>query len=58
MSIGEKILVLLKANPRMTAKQMAATLSISGRHVERVIAALKKEGKLERIGAAKMVVGE
>lgn len=53
LSIGEKILVLLKDNPKMTAKQMAATLGISGRHVERVIAVLKKEGKLERIGATK-----
>lgn len=53
MSVEEKILVLLKDNPKMTAKQLAATLGVSGRQVERILAALKTEGKLQRIGAPK-----
>lgn len=51
--IEDKILVLLKDNPKMTAKQLAATLGTSGRQVERMIAELKEAGKLERIGANK-----
>lgn len=53
MSAEEKILLLLKDNPKMTAKQLAATLDLSRRQVERGIAALKAAGKLERVGATK-----
>lgn len=53
MSLEEKILLLLKDNPKMTAKQLAVTLDISLRQIERTIAVLKTAGKLERIGANK-----
>lgn len=53
MSVNEKILALLKDNPKMTAKQLASTLNLSVRQVERAIAALKENGRLERIGANK-----
>ena len=53
MLAEDKILILLKNNPKMTAKQLAETLGISGRQVERMIAELKEAGKLERIGATK-----
>lgn len=53
LSAEEKILTLLKDNPKMTAKQLAATLDLSVRQIERTIAALKTAGKLERIGANK-----
>ena len=49
----EKILALLKNNPKMTAKQLAETLSMSVRQIERMIAELKAAGRLERIGATK-----
>lgn len=49
--LEEKILLLLKDNPKITANQLAEMLNMSGRQVERIIASLKKEGKLERIGA-------
>lgn len=49
MSIGEKVLVLLKDNPKMTAKQLASTLNLSGMQVERTIATLKETGKLKRV---------
>ena len=50
ISIEEKILLLLKDNPKMTAKQLAEILQLSGRQIERIIAVLKSEGRLERIG--------
>lgn len=49
--LEEKILLLLKDNPKITANQLAEMLNMSGRQIERIIASLKKEGKLERIGA-------
>lgn len=52
-SIEEKVLMLLKTNPQMTAKQLAATLGLSDRQIERTIAFLKAEGMLKRVGANK-----
>ena len=51
MSVEERVLILLKDNPRMTAKQLASTLGLSERQIERIIVALKTVGRLERIGA-------
>ena len=45
MSLEEKILLLLKDNPKMTPKQLAVTLDISLRQIERTIAVLKTAGK-------------
>ncbi|MCI6710653.1 MAG: hypothetical protein MR576_01475 [Firmicutes bacterium] len=45
------MLELLKRQPEMTAAGAAAFLGISVRQAERVIAALKADGKLVRIGA-------
>lgn len=53
LSQEEKILLLLRNNPKMTALQLAANLNISKRQIERAIASLKSVGKLERIGATK-----
>lgn len=53
MSFEEKILILLKDNPKMTSKQLAFILGMSERQVERKIASLKSAGKIERIGANK-----
>ena len=47
----EKLLSLFSSNERMTAKEAAAILGLSQRQVERTIAALKKAGRLKRIGA-------
>lgn len=53
VSAEEKILTLLKNNPKMTAKQLSDTLGLSVRQVERAIAALKANGRLGRVGANK-----
>ena len=49
-STEDKMLELLKQQPEMTAAGAAAFLSVSVRQAERVIAALKADGKLVRIG--------
>ena len=41
----ERVLILLKDNPKMTAKQLASTLGLSGRQIERTIATLKAAGR-------------
>lgn len=46
-----KLLTLMEANPTITAAQLAERLSLSKRQVERLIASLKAEGRLVRIGA-------
>ena len=51
VSTEDKMLELLKRQPEMTAAGAAAFLGISVRQAERVIAALKADGKLVRIGA-------
>ena len=53
MCVEEKVLVLLKDNSTMTAKQLASTLNLSERQIERTIATLKEAGRLERVGANK-----
>ena len=50
VSTEDKMLELLKRQPEMTAAGAAAFLGISVRQAERVIAALKADGKLVRIG--------
>jgi ATP-dependent DNA helicase RecG len=50
---SEKILTMLKAEPALTAKEIAKRLEISPRAVEKQIAKLRKEGSLRRIGPAK-----
>lgn len=49
----ERVLDLLKANPTATAAQLATALSLSSRHVQRILRKLKEEGKLRREGARK-----
>jgi ATP-dependent DNA helicase RecG len=50
---SEKILIMLKAEPELTAKEIAKRLEISPRAVEKQIAKLRKEDSLRRIGPAK-----
>jgi len=47
---SEKILGLLKANPKLAAREVAETLGITPRAVEKQIARLRTEGRLRRVG--------
>ncbi len=51
VSTEDKMLELLKQQSEMTAAGAAAFLGVSVRQAERIIAALKADGKLVRIGA-------
>lgn len=50
---SEKILALLKDTPKLAAREIAETLGITRRAVEKQIARLRKEGRIRRIGSAK-----
>lgn len=50
---SEKILALLRAEPRLPARLLGERLGISPRSVEKQIAKLRKQGCLRRIGPAK-----
>ena len=45
--------VLLKQDGKLTARTLASTLGLTQRQVERILAALKKSGRLIRHGASK-----
>jgi ATP-dependent DNA helicase RecG len=50
---SEKILLLLRAEPELAARELAQRIGISPRAVEKQIAKLRKEGRLRRIGPAR-----
>lgn len=50
---SEKILACLRLAPNLPARDIALRLDISPRAVEKQLAALKKAGRLRRVGAAK-----
>jgi len=50
---SEKILELISKQPHISAKDIAKTIRISSRAVEKHIARLKKQGILKRIGPDK-----
>jgi predicted HTH transcriptional regulator len=49
----EKVLMLLRQDGRLTAKVLASTLGLTERQIERIMASLKKQGRLARRGASK-----
>ena len=49
----EKVLTLLRQDGRLTAKVLASTLGLTERQIERIMASLKKQGRLVRRGASK-----
>ncbi len=49
----EKILEHLKENPKATIKELSNTLGLTTRAIEKQIANLKKESRLQRVGSAR-----
>lgn len=49
----EKVLMLLRQDGRLTAKDLASTLGLTERQIERIMASLKQQGRLVRRGASK-----
>ena len=49
----EKVIKLLLRNSKFTAAQLGVQLGVEKRHIERIIASLKKKAGLKRRGARK-----
>jgi Fic family protein len=49
----DKILAILKENPKTTIEEMASILDLTSRAIEKQIANLKKENRLMRVGSAR-----
>lgn len=52
-SSEERLLALLKTDPRITIPRMAQQLGLGERQVRRLIASLKEKGKIRREGSNK-----
>lgn len=52
-STGERIMELLRNNPGHTTKTLAGVIGISAKGVEKQLAKLRVQGKIERIGPAR-----
>ncbi|WMC93364.1 Fic family protein [Kineothrix sp. MB12-C1] len=50
-SVRDKLLELLKANNKISAKSAAAKLDLSERQIQRLLKIMKDEGKIERVGS-------
>ena len=49
----DKILDILKQNPTITLKEISLKLDLTQRAVEKQVAKLKKENKVQRLGSAR-----
>lgn len=49
----QRVLELIRMNNRITAKEIAESLSISLRQSERIMATLKEKGLIKRVGSNK-----
>lgn len=50
---SEKIIFLIREDPNITTKKISKVLGISTRAVEKILANLKKEGRVKRVGGRK-----
>lgn len=53
INLEEGILTILKDNPALSIKKVAERLDISSRQAERIVAKLKADGRLTRLGSNK-----
>ncbi len=49
--VAENVVALMRTNNKITSKILAEKLNITQRQVQRIIAKLKKEGRIKRIGS-------
>jgi ATP-dependent DNA helicase RecG len=51
--LQQKILILLRANPKVTAQKMALMLGVTDKTIKRHLKTLREQGTLKRIGPDK-----
>ena len=53
INLEEEILTILKDNPTLSIRKASERLNISSRQAERLVAKLKADGRLTRLGSNK-----
>ena len=53
IDISDKILIIVRANPKATAQKMALTLGVTDKTIKRHLKALREQGRLKRVGSDK-----
>ena len=51
--VSEKIILILRSNPKATAKKMAFMLGVTDKTIKRHIKTLREQGRLKRVGSDK-----
>lgn len=51
--LSDKILILLRANPKATVQKLALALGVSDKTIKRHLKSLREEGRLKRVGSDK-----
>jgi len=52
-AVQQKVLILLRANPRITSQKIAHTLGLTDRTIKRALKALREAGVIKRVGSDK-----
>ena len=49
----DKILTMVRANPKVTAQKMALALGVTDKTIKRHLKALREQGRIQRVGSDK-----
>jgi Fic family protein len=49
--IADKILIMVRANPKVTAQKMALSLGVTDKTIKRHLKALREQGRIQRVGS-------
>ncbi len=52
-TLAEKILIMVRANPKVTAQKMALGLAVTDKTIKRHLKALREQGRIQRVGSDK-----
>ena len=52
-TVSDKILILLRANPKATAQKLAQAVGVSDKTIKRHLKTLREQGRLQRVGSDK-----
>ncbi|WP_423222707.1 winged helix-turn-helix transcriptional regulator [Candidatus Amarolinea aalborgensis] len=52
-AVSDKILILLRANPKATAQKLAQVVGVNDKTIKRHLKTLREQGRLERVGSDK-----
>jgi len=51
--LSDKILTIVRANPKVTAQKLALALGVTDKTIKRHLKALREQGRIQRVGSDK-----